>query len=305
LSSIAHSSAAAPSAKANWGKRLLIAIPYAWLLVLFLAPFALVAGISLSTVRLGMPPFEPLTAWDGSILNLRLNFENFLYVLTDDTYLLAYLTSLKIAAISTAAMLFIAYPLAYGIASCSPSSRSLLVFLVIVPFWSSMLIRVYSWMSILRNDGLLNALLLKIGLISEPLRILNTETAIYIGIVYTYLPFMVLPIYSTLSSADRTLIEAARDLGCSRISAFWRVTFPLNLPGVLAGCALVFIPVVGEFVIPDLLGGADTQMIGRAIWLEFFNNRDWPMAAAVTIVLLALLVVPIVYFQSRQSREQG
>ncbi|WP_426289187.1 ABC transporter permease subunit [Ensifer adhaerens] len=289
MSSIAHSSAAAPSAKANWGKRLLIAIPYAWLLVLFLAPFALVAGISLSTVRLGMPPFEPLTAWDGSILNLRLNFENFLYVLTDDTYLLAYLTSLKIAAISTAAMLFIAYPL----------------FLVIVPFWSSMLIRVYSWMSILRNDGLLNALLLKIGLISEPLRILNTETAIYIGIVYTYLPFMVLPIYSTLSSADRTLIEAARDLGCSRISAFWRVTFPLSLPGVLAGCALVFIPVVGEFVIPDLLGGADTQMIGRAIWLEFFNNRDWPMAAAVTIVLLALLVVPIVYFQSRQSREQG
>ncbi len=305
MSSIAHSSATAPSAKANWGKRLLISIPYAWLLVLFLAPFALVAGISLSTVRLGMPPFEPLTAWDGSILNLRLNFENFLYVLTDDTYLLAYLTSLKIAAISTAAMLFIAYPLAYGIASCSPSSRSLLVFLVIVPFWSSMLIRVYSWMSILRNDGLLNMLLLKVGLISEPLRILNTETAIYIGIVYTYLPFMVLPIYSTLSSADRTLIEAARDLGCSRISAFWRVTFPLSLPGVLAGCALVFIPVVGEFVIPDLLGGADTQMIGRAIWLEFFNNRDWPMAAAVTIVLLALLVVPIVYFQSRQSREQG
>ena len=298
-------STAATIEKANWGKRLLIAIPYAWLLVLFLAPFALVAGISLSTVRLGMPPFEPLTAWDGSILNLRLNFENFLYVLTDDTYLLAYLTSLKIAAISTAAMLFIAYPLAYGIASCSPSSRSLLVFLVIVPFWSSMLIRVYSWMSILRNDGLLNMLLLKIGLISEPLRILNTETAIYIGIVYTYLPFMVLPIYSTVSSADRTLIEAARDLGCSRISAFWRVTFPLSLPGVLAGCALVFIPVVGEFVIPDLLGGADTQMIGRAIWLEFFNNRDWPMAAAVTIVLLALLVVPIVYFQSRQSREQG
>jgi len=293
--------AATPSAKTNWGRRLLIAIPYAWLLVLFLAPFALVAGISLSTVRLGMPPFEPLTAWDGSILNLRLSFENFLYVLTDDTYLLAYLTSLKIAAISTAAMLFIAYPLAYGIASCSPSSRSLLVFLVIVPFWSSMLIRVYSWMSILRNDGLLNALLLKLGLISEPLRILNTETAIYIGIVYTYLPFMVLPIYSNLSSADRTLIEAARDLGCSRISAFWRVTFPLSLPGVLAGCALVFIPVVGEFVIPDLLGGADTQMIGRAIWLEFFNNRDWPMAAAVTIVLLALLVVPIVCFQSRQA----
>ena len=294
--------AATPSAKTNWGRRLLIAIPYAWFLVLFLAPFALVAGISLSTVRLGMPPFEPLTAWDGSILNLRLNFENFLYVLTDDTYLLAYLTSLKIAAISTAAMLFIAYPLAYGIASCSPSSRSLLVFLVIVPFWSSMLIRVYSWMSILRNDGLLNALLLKLGLISEPLRILNTETAIYIGIIYTYLPFMVLPIYSNLSSADRTLVEAARDLGCSRISAFWRVTFPLSLPGVLAGCALVFIPVVGEFVIPDLLGGADTQMIGRAIWLEFFNNRDWPMAAAVTIVLLALLVVPIVCFQSRQAR---
>lgn len=289
----------------TWGERLLVAIPFGWLIVLFLAPFVLVVAISLSKVRQGMPPFEPLAAWSGSSeLTIKLSFENYQYVLTDVTYLLTYLTSLKIAAISTAVILLIAYPLAYGISCCSPRSRSFLIFLVIVPFWSSMLIRVYSWMSILHNDGLLNSLLLKMGLISEPLRMMNTEVAIYVGIVYTYLPFMVLPIYSTLIAADRTLIEAARDLGCFRISAFWRITFPLSWSGVAAGCALVFIPVVGEFIIPDLLGGADTQMIGRAIWLEFFNNRDWPMASAVTVVLLVLLVVPIVIFQSRRSRSR-
>lgn len=288
--------------KPDLGRRALVLVPYGWLAVFFLMPFLLVLAISLSSVRLGMPPYEPLYAWQGSLLSIRLNLENFVFVLGENTYLLAYLTSLKVAAISTALMLAIAYPLAYGIASCSPGSRSFLIFLVIVPFWSSMLIRVYAWMSILRNDGLLNSLLLNLGIISEPLRIMNTETAIYIGIVYTYLPFMVLPIYANLSASDRTLIEAARDLGCSRMAAFWRVTFPLSLRGVAAGCALVFIPVIGEFVVPDLLGGADTQMIGRTIWIEFFNNRDWPVASAVTVLLLVILVIPIVLFQTRLSR---
>ncbi|MGF6178009.1 ABC transporter permease subunit [Ensifer sp. 4252] len=288
--------------KPDLGRRALVLVPYGWLAVFFLMPFLLVLAISLSSVRLGMPPYEPLYAWQGSLLSIRLNLENFIFVLGENTYLLAYLTSLKVAAISTALMLAIAYPLAYGIASCAPQTRSFLIFLVIVPFWSSMLIRVYAWMSILRNDGLLNSLLLNVGVISEPLRMMNTETAIYIGIVYTYLPFMVLPIYANLSASDRTLIEAARDLGCSRIAAFWRVTFPLSLRGVAAGCALVFIPVIGEFVVPDLLGGADTQMIGRTIWIEFFNNRDWPVASAVTVLLLIILVIPIVLFQTRLSR---
>ena len=285
-----------------WGTRLLILPPFLWLCMLFLVPFVMVLAISLSSVRVGMPPYEPLFSWQGAILAIQLNFENFQFVLGDAIYIRAYLSSLKVAAISTAMVFLIGYPLAYGISRCSERWRSVLVFLVIVPFWSSLLIRVYSWMAILRNDGLLNALLLNLGLIDQPLQIMNTETAIYIGIVYSYLPFMVLPIYSNLAAADRTLVEAARDLGCSDFSAFWRVTFPLSLAGVAAGCALVFIPVVGEFVIPDLLGGAGTQMIGRTIWVEFFNNRDWPVASAVTVLLLLILVVPIILVQSRLSK---
>lgn len=287
-----------------WAQRLLILPPFGWLILFFLVPFVLVLAISLSSVRQGMPPYEPLFGWDGTILAIRLNLENFQFVLGSDIYWRAYLNSLKIAAITTLLTFLVAYPLAYGISRCSPRWRSILVFLVIVPFWSSLLIRVYSWMAILRNDGLLNALLLNLGIISQPLQIMNTETAIYIGAVYTYLPFMVLPVYSSLVAADRSLVEAARDLGCSNFTAFWRVTFPLSLPGVIAGSALVFIPVIGEFVIPDLLGGADTQMIGRTIWIEFFNNRDWPVASAVTVLLLLLLVVPIVLMQSRLSRSR-
>ena len=286
----------------TWGTRLLILPPFLWLCLLFLVPFVMVLAISLSSVRVGMPPYEPLFSWQGAVLAIQLNFENFQFVLGDDIYLRAYLSSLKVAAISTAMVFLIGYPLAYGISRCSARWRSVLVFLVIVPFWSSLLIRVYSWMAILRNDGLLNSLLLNLGLIDQPLQIMNTETAIYIGIVYSYLPFMVLPIYSNLAAADRTLVEAARDLGCTSFSAFWRVTFPLSLAGVAAGCALVFIPVVGEFVIPDLLGGAGTQMIGRTIWVEFFNNRDWPVASAVTVLLLLILVVPIILVQSRLSK---
>lgn len=283
-------------------KTMLIIPPFLWLGTMFLLPTLLVVAIALSSTRAGMPPYEPLFTWDGALLSVKLNFENLQFVLRDGLYARAYLNSLKVALISTTATLLIAYPLAYGISRCRAHWRSVLIFLVIVPFWSSLLIRVYAWMAILSNDGLLNSALLAVGLIDHPLQIMNTETAIYIGIVYTYLPFMVLPIYSNLAGADRTLLEAARDLGCTRFWTFWRVTFPLSLSGVAAGCSLVFIPVVGEFVIPDLLGGADTQMIGRTIWIEFFNNRDWPVAAAVTVLLVMLLVIPITLMQSRLSK---
>jgi putrescine transport system permease protein len=283
-------------------RSMLVVPPFLWLGLMFLLPAILVLATALSSTRVGMPPYEPLFTWEGVQLSIKLNFENLEFVLRDGLYARAYLNSLKVALISTVATLLIAYPLAYGISRCRSPWRSILVFLVIVPFWSSLLIRVYAWMAILSNDGLLNVVLRGIGVIGHPLQIMNTQTAIYIGIVYTYLPFMVLPIYSNLAGADRSLLEAARDLGCSRFGAFWRVTFPLSLSGVIAGCALVFIPVVGEFVVPDLLGGADTQMIGRTIWVEFFNNRDWPVAAAVTVLLVLLLVVPITLLQSRLSK---
>lgn len=284
------------------GERLLVLPPFVWLGIMFLLPALLVLAIALSSTRAGMPPYEPLFTWDGALLSISLNFENFQFVLRDGLYARAYLNSLKTAAVATFLTFLLAYPLAYGISCCRRPWRSVLLFLVIVPFWSSLLIRVYAWMAILSNDGLLNSGLLALGLISHPLQILHTQTAVYIGIIYTYLPFMVLPVYSSLSDRDPSLLEAARDLGCSRFSSFWRVTFPLSLPGVAAGCALVFIPVVGEFVVPDLLGGADTQMIGRTIWIEFFNNRDRPVAAAVTVLLVLLLVIPVTLLQSRISK---
>src|SRR5690606_3007978 len=219
-------------------------------------------------------------------------------------YLNAYISSLWIAAVSTALTLLVGYPVAYGMARAPSSIRPTLLMLVILPFWTSFLIRVYAWIGILKPEGLLNQFLMWIGLVDQPLVILNTNTAIYIGIVYSYLPFMVLPLYATLEKMDHSLVEAAQDLGCSPIGAFWKVTFPLSVPGVVAGCLLVFIPAVGEFVIPDLLGGSQTLMIGKTLWNEFFSNRDWPVASAVAIVLLLLLVVPIMIFQKVQADQQ-
>jgi putrescine transport system permease protein len=216
----------------------------------------------------------------------------------------SYLSSIQIAFLSTVMTLLVGYPLAYGMARAPKTVRPTLVMLVILPFWTSFLIRVYSWIGILSQEGVLNTFLLWTGLIDEPLQILSTNTAVYIGIVYSYLPFMVLPLYSALEKMDESLLEAAQDLGCTPFFAFWRVTWPLSIPGVIAGCALVFIPAVGEFVIPDLLGGSDTQMIGKTLWQEFFNNRDWPAASAVAIILLLLLVVPIVLFQNAQAKAQ-
>ncbi|MDB2552841.1 ABC transporter permease subunit [Paracoccus sp. (in: a-proteobacteria)] len=234
----------------------------------------------------------------------QLDFENFIWLTQDELYWRSYLSSLQIAAVSTFITLLVGYPVAYGMAQSPDEWRPTLMMLVILPFWTSFLIRVYAWIGILANEGFLNQFLLWTGIIDMPLQIMNTTTAVYIGIVYTYLPFMILPIYATLEKMDGALIEAAEDLGCSRLSAFWLVTLPLSRPGIIAGCFLVFIPVIGEFVIPSLLGGSRTLMIGKVLWEEFFSNRDWPVASAVAVVLLILLIVPIVLFQRNQQRQQ-
>ncbi|MFW2544138.1 ABC transporter permease subunit [Primorskyibacter sp. 2E107] len=287
-------------------KAVLIAVPYVWLLALFLVPFLIVLKISLSDIALARPPYAPqldlAAGWEGLRAFLSgLDFENFTFLTKDDLYWKAYLSSLQIAAISTLLTLLVGYPIAYGMVRANPEWRPTLLMLVILPFWTSFLIRVYSWMGILSTEGVLNQVLLAIGVISEPLQIMNTNTAVYIGIVYTYLPFMILPIYSALEKLDDSLLEAAEDLGCSRLSAFWLVTIPLSTGGIIAGCFLVFIPALGEFVIPSLLGGSDTLMIGKVLWEEFFSNRDWPVASAVAVILLAILIIPIILFQRNQQ----
>ncbi|WP_027948711.1 ABC transporter permease subunit [Haliea salexigens] len=288
-------------------KRVVVAlIPYLWLLGLFLVPFAIVLKISLSDVAMARPPYLPQFSWNegiGAFLS-QLDFENFTFLTTDDLYWKAYLSSLKIAATSTLLTLLIGYPIAYAMARTPEQWRATLMMLVILPFWTSFLIRVYSWMGILSQEGYLNQLLLGLGVISEPLILLNTKIAVYIGIVYTYIPFMILPIYAALHRLDNSLIEAAEDLGCSRAKAFWLVTVPLSRNGIVAGCFLVFIPTLGEFVIPSLLGGSGTLMIGKVLWEEFFNNRDWPVASAVAVVLVLILIIPIVLFQQNQQKQQ-
>ncbi|MDU8910711.1 ABC transporter permease subunit [Aestuariicoccus sp. MJ-SS9] len=288
-------------------RAVLIAVPFAWLLALFLVPFLIVLKISLSDVALARPPYLPQLDFGAGLDGLRefiaaLDFENFWFLTTDDLYWKAYLSSLQIAGLSTAMTLLVGYPIAYGMARAAPEWRPTLLMLVILPFWTSFLIRVYSWMGILSTEGLLNQFLLWLGVIGEPLTILNTNTAVYIGIVYTYLPFMILPIYSALERMDDSLLEAAEDLGCSRMQAFWLITVPLSKNGIVAGCFLVFIPAIGEFVIPSLLGGSGTLMIGKVLWEEFFSNRDWPVASAVAIVLLLILILPIVLFQRNEQK---
>jgi len=289
--------------------RLVIIVPYIWLLFFFLVPFIIVFKISLSQSAISMPPYTPALDFGDGLLAIlgqikELSFDNYLWLTQDALYFNAYVSSLTIAGVSTILTLIVGYPIAYGMARAPATLRPTLLMLVILPFWTSFLIRVYAWIGILKPEGLLNQFLQGIGLINEPLIIMNTNTAIYIGIVYSYLPFMILPLYSALEKMDYSLIEAAQDLGCTPLSAFWKITFPLSIPGVVAGCLLVFIPAVGEFVIPDLLGGSQTLMIGRTLWNEFFNNRDWPVASAVAIILLLVLVVPIMIFQYTQARAQ-
>ena len=286
-----------------------IAAPYIWLLLFFLIPFFIVFKLSLSDLATAIPPYVPtLNLSEGfsgfSKFFAGLDFENYTFIFSDPLYVSAYFSSLWIAAIATFLTLLIAYPIAYGMARAPREWQATLMMLVILPFWTSFLIRIYAWIGILKPEGLLNAFLLNLGLISTPLSIMNTTTAVMIGIVYSYLPFMILPLYSSLEKISPTLIEAAEDLGSPPWKAFWQVTFPLSLPGVFAGCLLVFIPAVGEFVIPDLLGGSDTLMIGKTLWNEFFNNRDWPVSSAVAVILLLVLVIPIVFFQRQQQLER-
>jgi putrescine transport system permease protein len=279
------------------------AVPYLWLGVLFLVPFLIVLKISLSDPAVAQPPYKPSFAWNDMAAFFRLlDLENFEVLVSDDLYFSATLSSLRIAAVSTVLLLLVGFPIAYGMARAPARYRPLLVAMVILPFWTSFLIRIYAWVAILKPEGLMNQTLMGLGLIAEPLNVLNTETAVYIGIVYAYLPFMVLPLYATLEKMDDTLLEAALDLGSTPWRAFWTITVPLAMPGIVAGSLLCFIPAVGEFVIPDLLGGSETLMIGRQLWSEFFSNRDWPLASAVAILLLIVLVVPIVIYRDVEAR---
>jgi len=293
-----------PQQKAAW---LLALTPYLWLLVFFLTPFVIVLKISLSQSALAQPPYLPAldlaAGWAaiGDFLRA-LSLENYLLLGSDAIYLASYLKSVEVALFSTAIMLLMGYPLAYAIARSPRGLQPLLVMLVVLPFWTSFLIRVYAWINILQRDGLLNDVLRSLHIIDAPLPWLASDTAIYIGIVYSYLPFMVLPLYAALEKIDHSLLEAAADLGCPRRKAFWLVTFPLSLPGVGAGALLCFIPVVGEFVIPDLLGGSGTLMIGQMLWTEFFSNKDWPVASALAVLLLAILVAPILFYERLQRR---
>ena len=292
----------------NYRRLMLIGVPYLWLRGLFLVPFVIVLKISLSDIALSIPPYAPTLDLSEGLAGIKdffskLDFDNFLFLKTDPLYWKAYVSSLQIAILSTTMTLLVGYPIAYGMARAPEEWRATLMMLVILPFWTSFLIRVYSWMGILGKEGFLNSTLMWLGVINEPLTILNTNTAVYIGIVYTYLPFMILPIYAALEKLDISLLEAAEDLGCTRTSAFWLVTLPLSRPGIVAGSFLVFIPVIGEFVIPSLLGGSNTLMIGKILFEEFSSNRDWPVASAVAVLLLLIVVVPIVLFQRSQERQ--
>lgn len=288
-------------------QRLLIALPFAWLIVFFLVPLLIVLKISFSESAIALPPYAPLfhlaSGWRGlEDFFAGLSFENYRRLGSDPLYVLSYVKSLEIAAFSTLLLLLIGYPIAHGIARTPLRLRAVLVMLVVLPFWTSLLVRVYAWMNILQPDGLLNRLLLALHVVREPQAWLGTDTAIYIGIAYSYLPLMVLPLYAGLAKLDHSLIEAAADLGCPRWKAFWLITLPLSSPGVLAGVLLCSIPIVGEFVIPDLLGDSRVPMIGQTIWMEFFGNKDWPAAAAVAVVLVCLLITPIVFLAHHAMR---
>jgi putrescine transport system permease protein len=283
-----------------------VAIPYGWLLLFFLAPFAIVLKISLADPIVAQPPYTPLLDTGAEAAErIRITFDNYRFVLADRLYLLTYLNSVWLALLATLLCLLLGYPMAYGIARSEPATRNLLLLLVILPFWISFLLRVYAWMGILGTHGVLNGVLLWAGVIDAPLELLYTSTAVFVGMVYTYLPFMILPLYANLERLDLDLLEAAADLGGRPTQVFRDVTLPLSMPGVIAGCLLVFIPAMGEFVIPALLGGADTLMIGRVVFEEFFFNRDWPIAATVAVLLLALLVGPIALFQRYERAEDA
>ena len=292
--------------KKNPARWLVVIVPYLWLALFFLAPFFIIMKISVSNTAIAMPPYTPVFRGFSALGEFfsQLDFENFTFLTEDPLYINAYLNSLRIALISTFLLLLIGYPIALAMARAPAAIRPTLLMLVILPFWTSFLIRVYAWIGILKPEGLLTVLLQSVGFLGpdEQVNIFRTDTSVFIGIVYSYLPFMILPLYAALEKMDGALLEAASDLGCPPLKAFWKITFPLSLPGVIAGAMICFIPITGEFVIPDLLGGPDTLMIGKTLWTEFFGNRDWPLASAVAIVLLVVLVVPIMIFQNQQQK---
>ena len=293
-------------------QRLAVLVPYLWLMSFFLLPFAIVLKLSLSETALAQPPYLPVFDLSAGIEGLKsflaaLSPRNYGFIASDWIYAASYLRSLEVATLATALLLLIGFPIAYGMARAPRALQPILFMALVLPFWTAFLIRIYAWINILQRDGLLNQALLALGIVDAPPAWLATDTAIYIGLVYSYLPFMVLPIYATLEKMDETLLEAAADLGCPPWKAFWLVTLPVSIKGVVAGVLLCFIPMVGEFVIPDLLGGSENVMIGQMLWTEFFNDRDWPAASAIAVVLLCLLVVPMMIYQHMQSRaiEQG
>ncbi|WP_407156640.1 ABC transporter permease [Bradyrhizobium sp. STM 3557] len=288
--------------------RLAAIAPYVWMVLFFLVPFGFVLKISLSQTEIAQPPYTPvfdLTAGWAALQNAfaALSLDNFRLLLSDNLYLLSYSRSVVVAAVATAILLLIGYPIAYGMARLPQRWQGIAMMLVIVPFWTSFLIRIYAWINILQHDGLLNQILLALHLVSTPVVWLSTDTAMYLGIVYSYLPFMILPLFATLSKMEPALEEAAADLGAGRCETFWLVTFPLSLPGVGAGCLLCFIPIVGEFVIPDLLAGSQSLMIGQTLWLEFFSNKDWPVASSIAVVLLIVLLAPLLLYDRLQRRQ--
>jgi putrescine transport system permease protein len=298
--------AATAAARGGWGRRAVLGVPYGWLLLFCFVPFLIVLKISFAEFRLAMPPYGPLfTRLADGALEWHATLASYRFLLGDSLYASALLYSLQVAAVSTGFCLLLAYPMALGIARAAPARRNLLLMLVVLPFWTSFLLRVYAWIGLLKHDGVINNLLRALGLIDQPITMMQTDFAVYVGIVYSYLPFMILPLYANLEKHDPALLEAAADLGARPAKAFLRVTLPLSLPGIIAGSMLVFIPAVGEYVIPSLLGPTDQLMIGRVLSDEFFANADWPVSSAVAVVMLGLLIAPILLLQRYQGRETG
>ena len=285
------------------GRRWVISVPYLWLLLFFLLPFIIVAKISFATAELAIPPYSAMFEWVNNALTIRLNLDSYLWLFSDDIYIHAYWNSIRIAFNSTVLCLLVGYPMAYAIAKAPARVQATLLLLILLPSWTSFLIRVYAWMGLLSNSGIINSFLMWLGVIGDPIQMLNTDFAVYIGVVYAYLPFMILPLYANLVKHDPALLEAANDLGARKWTTFFRITLPLSKNGIIAGSMLVFIPVVGEYVIPELLGGAETVMIGKVLWQEFFNNRDWPVASALAVLMILILIVPIILFHRYQSKE--
>ena len=286
------------------GRRLVIGLPFLWLAFAFLLPFLIVLRISLTEMEGGNPFGSLLSYLDGTLV-LKVKLANYLFIVSDELYFFTYLSSLKFAAITTLLCLVIGYPFAYFMARARPAVRPLLMLLVMLPFWTSFLLRIYAWKGILANHGLLNDLLIALGVVSEPLHMMNTSFSLVVGMVYAYLPFMILPLYANLVKMDVRFLEAAADLGATPLQTFWRITVPLSKSGIIAGAMLVFIPALGEYVIPALLGGPETLMIGQVLWDEFFTNNDWPMASSVTVVVILLILVPMAIFNKYQADQQG